>query len=424
MYNQREVHGHRVVALIDQCLGDIQRLDPVRGERIREQRLVHAIALERRRHHMLQLGRDVVCVQHGVLGNLFQAVRAMAEDIGQRPHEHAHLAMEGHHAAKALARIAVHVLNQPEHAVLVLHHEGHGCIRRQRFGQNRRARAGPATAMRRGKCLVQVDVHRINAQVARPHAAHDGVEVRPVAIEIAARRMDQVGNLADVGFEQAARVRIGQHDAGNVVRMLQFLAQHVHVDTAPLVRLDLVHDEPALHCCRRVRAVRRGGHQDTLARLALAARNQRLPDRQHARQLAMRARFRAHRHGRHVGQHFQPGRQLVDQFQRALHGRLRLHRVDVAKTREARHLLVEARIVFHRTAAQREEAEVDGIIPLRQAHVMAHHFRLRQARQAGRHLARHAAETARPVLRRGQVHAGRLSCPDLEDQPLSLQQAA
>jgi hypothetical protein len=35
--------------------------------------------------------------------------------------------------------------------------------------------------MRRRERLVQVDVHRIDAEVARPHLADDGVEVRAVA---------------------------------------------------------------------------------------------------------------------------------------------------------------------------------------------------------------------------------------------------
>ena len=235
--------------------------------------------------------------------------------------------------------------------------------------------------------------------------------------------MDEIGDLLDVGFEQAARIRIGQHDAGNVVRLFKLGLEVIHIDTPARIGPDLVYNETALHSRCRVRAMRRGWHQHTLARLALAARDQRLPDRQHAREFAMRTRLRAHRHEGHVGQCLQPGGQFVDQFQRALHGGLRLHRMDVTKARQARHLFVEARIVLHRAAAQREEAEVDGIIALRQAHVMAHHFRLRQARQAGRHLARNTTKPPRPVLRRRQVHARRLTGADLEDKPLSLQQA-
>ena len=151
-------------------------------------------------------------------------------------------------------------------------------------------------------------MHRIDAKVPRADPADDGIEVRPVAIEIAASRMDQVGDLLDIGLEQAARVRIGQHDAGHVIRTLQFLAEFLHVDAAAGICLDLVDDEAALRRRRRVRAMRRYRHQHALARLAFAARNQRLADRQHPAQLAMRARLRAHRNRRHAGQHFQPGR--------------------------------------------------------------------------------------------------------------------
>ena len=125
-------------------------------------------------------------------------------------------------------------------------------------------------------------MHRIDAQVTRTHPADDGVEVRAITIEVSARRVDQVGNLLDVRFEQAARVRIGQHDTGHIVGPLQLFAQHVHINTPARIRLDLVNLKPALHRRRRVRAVGRGGHQNALACLTFAARNQRRTDRQHA----------------------------------------------------------------------------------------------------------------------------------------------
>ena len=85
----------------------------------------------------------------------------------------------------------------------------------------------------------------------------------------------------------------------------------------------------------------------------------------------MGAGLRAHRHGGHAGQRLQPAGQLVHQLQRALHGGLGLHRVDVGKAGEARDLLVEARIVLHRARAEREEAEIDGIVFLTEAHIVA-----------------------------------------------------
>jgi hypothetical protein len=82
--DEREVHRHRVIALVDEALGDVDRLDArVLQERVREQRFVHAVAVERRRHQRLQACLDVVGVQHGVFGDLFQAVSAVAEDVGE-----------------------------------------------------------------------------------------------------------------------------------------------------------------------------------------------------------------------------------------------------------------------------------------------------------------------------------------------------
>src|SRR3712207_7284910 len=47
---------------------------------------------------------------------------------------------------------------------------------RSRFGHDDRARAWSAAAVRCVEGLVQVDVHRVDAEIARAHLADDGVE--------------------------------------------------------------------------------------------------------------------------------------------------------------------------------------------------------------------------------------------------------
>ena len=69
----------------------------------------------------------------------------------------------------------------------------------------------------------------------------------------------------------------------------------------------------------------------------------------------MRAGLGRHRHRRHAGQRGEPVRQLVDQRQRALHGRDRLQRMEVGEARQPRHLLVQPRIVLHGAGAERIE---------------------------------------------------------------------
>ena len=63
---------------------------------------------------------------------------------------------------------------------------GTGAERRERLRQHHRPGARPAAAVRRREGLVQVDVHGVDAEVARPHLADDGVEVGAVAVEIGA----------------------------------------------------------------------------------------------------------------------------------------------------------------------------------------------------------------------------------------------
>ena len=165
---------------------------------------------------------------------------------------------------------------------------------------------------------------------------------------------------------------------------------------------------------RRIGAVRRIRHQHD--RALLAARRERRLDRHHAAELAMRAGLRRHRDRRHAGQLAQPARQLGDQLERALHGRLRLQRMDVAEARQPRHLLVQARIVLHGAGAERKEAGVDAVVHARQPHVVAHRLRLGEARQADRSLRSRPPSRGAKCRRLVEIDAGHLGAADLEDQ--------
>ena len=87
---------------------------------------------------------------------------------------------------------------------------------------------GPAAAVRRREGLVQVDVHRVDAEIAGTHLADDGVEVGAVAIEERAGRVDRVGDRDHVGLEQAAGVGVGDHDRGDVGR--EMLLDRLEID--------------------------------------------------------------------------------------------------------------------------------------------------------------------------------------------------
>src|SRR5690349_14860903 len=62
-------------------------------------------------------------------------------------------------------------------------------IRRQGFRQDHRARSRASTAMGRRESFVEIDVHRVDPEVARADLANDCVEVGSVAIDERAGRM-------------------------------------------------------------------------------------------------------------------------------------------------------------------------------------------------------------------------------------------
>ena len=75
---------------------------------------------------------------------------------------------------------------------------------------------------------MQVDVHGVDAEIARPRLAHDGVEVRAVAVEIRARIVDRLGDLDDLVLEQPAGVRVGQHDGRHIGADQLLHVVHMH----------------------------------------------------------------------------------------------------------------------------------------------------------------------------------------------------
>jgi len=239
---------------------------------------------------------------------------------------------------------------------------------------------------------VQVDVHRIDAQVAGPHAADDRVEVGAVTVNESARGVDRVGDRLHVALEQAAGVGVGDHHPGDVWAEAGLERGEVHA--AFRRRRDRLDRIAGKGRSRRVGAVRALGNEDRLA-VALAFRLERGADRQHAAQLAVCAGLGAHRHRVHAGQGDQPVPELVDHRERALHGVDRRERVEVGEARQARDLLVQARVVLHRARAEREEPEVDRVVLPREARVMAHGFGFREAGETDRYSAMQAAEAIR-----------------------------
>ena len=164
--------------------------------------------------------------------------------------------------------------------------------------------------MRRREGLVQVDVHRVDAEVARPDPADDGVEIGAVAIDQPARLVHRARNEDHVGLEQAAGIGVGDHHAGDVRPEPRL--ERVEIDPAGRVGRNVLDPVAGEGRGRRIGAVRAFGDEDDLA--LVAPRLERRADREQPAQFAVRARLGAHRDAVHAGQAHQPLAEPVDQL--------------------------------------------------------------------------------------------------------------
>ena len=125
--------------------------------------------------------------------------------------------------------------------------------------------------MRRGECLVQVDVHHVEAHVAGTAFAEQRIEVRTVVVHEAACLVHHLGNLQNTRLEDAKRVGVGHHHGCDLASHLaEKLTQVVNIDRAVSKALHL-DDLQAANCCRgRIRAVCRVGNENLGPDVSLA----------------------------------------------------------------------------------------------------------------------------------------------------------
>jgi hypothetical protein len=153
-----------------------------------------------------------------------------------------------------------------------------------------RTGAGPATAVRRRERLVRVDVHHVEAGLARLEPAQDRVQVGAVHVGEGAGGVDRLQQLTNLRFEQAHRRWVGDHHR----RGLGAERGPERLEVGAAVGRGLDRDRPqARHGRGRgVGPVGRVGHEH-VGPIRVAPRAVVLADHQDAGQLAVRARRRA-----------------------------------------------------------------------------------------------------------------------------------
>ena len=77
-----------------------------------------------------------------------------------------------------------------------------------------RAASRAASAVRSGEGLVEIEVHYVEAHIARTHGAQQRVHIGSVIVEEASAAVYKFCNLRYFALEESERVRIGHHNAG------------------------------------------------------------------------------------------------------------------------------------------------------------------------------------------------------------------
>ena len=218
---QRKVGRRRVATVVEEALGEVhgRHVLLLREAREGHQELVRGTA---GRIGQVEAGirealGQVVRVQGRELRDAIEPVAAEHQGIGQRTHQNAGVAHERGHVADGTGEL-VSVLPAIGHGIAIVfaHDQRRRQMRQQTLTHADRARARPAAAMRRGKGLVQIHVEHVEAHIARPYAAEDGVEIGAVVVKQTACAVHELGDLLDLPLEHAARGRVGHHQTGGL----------------------------------------------------------------------------------------------------------------------------------------------------------------------------------------------------------------
>ncbi len=227
---------------------------------------------------------------------------------------------------------------------------------------------------------MQVDVHHVEAHIARADGAEQRVHIRSVVVEQTTASVDQRRNLLDVFFKKAERVRVGHHDSGDV-RTEQRL-QRFHVHQSVRAGLDLHDFEAADRRRSGVGSVRAVRHYHLRAG-GISAKQVVVAYDHKAGKFTVGAGARVQREALHTRDGSESLLRLVVNLERALHGALILQRMEALEGGHRGDFLVDLRVVLHGATAQRVEARIHTEVHLGEIGIVPDHVRLAHLRKNG-----------------------------------------
>ena len=144
--------------------------------------------------------------------------------------------------------------------------DGVGKKRLESLRHHDRTRAWSASSVRCRERLVQIDMQHVDAEIAGPRDSHHRIQIRAVHVNQRAVRVEKPGNLGDLGFKNAKRVRIRDHDRRNI--LVYDLSQLLEIDRSSFVRWNTFDDVSCDGRARRIRSVSGVGNEELLPGIA------------------------------------------------------------------------------------------------------------------------------------------------------------
>ncbi len=220
---------------------------------------------------------------------------------------------------------------------------------REALGDGHRTGTRSPATVRGGERLVQVHVDDVEAHVARPGHAQDGVEIGAVVIKQPADPVDGRRDGGDVLLEEAQGVRVGQHDAGHLV--VEDAVQGGHVDAATGVARHRDGLVSAKGHRGRVGAMCRVGndHLGPHRSLGLVPR----PHEQQAGELPGGTGCRLQRRGCHPGDGTEGFLELDEKGEPPLDERCRCRRMHAGQSGQGGDCVAHLGVVLHGAGAER-----------------------------------------------------------------------
>ena len=125
--------------------------------------------------------------------------------------EKAEVAVESFDAADGLGQIVI-----PAPEIAVAFETRAGQEGREFLDASNRTGTGTTTAMGGRKCFMQVEVHDVDAEIARVRNADERIHVGAVHVDEAASVVHDAADFANVFFEDADGVGVGDHETRSI----------------------------------------------------------------------------------------------------------------------------------------------------------------------------------------------------------------